>query len=93
MLTVNQCYDVLLRWVETRDWGDSIRHVIPKRKLKDGQAVEGLDKEKKADDSNSEMDNPSGSRLGEHDDVHGEEVEGEQAQEDEVVSALVDPSL
>lgn len=67
---------------------------MPKRKLKDGQAAEGLDKDTKADDFNSEVDNASGSEFGENNDVHGEEeVEGEEEEEAEVVRSLIEPTL
>lgn len=55
-MTVNQCYDVLLRWTETRDWEDSIRHVMPKRKLKGGQGAESVDAECGENDAGSSND-------------------------------------
>lgn len=33
VLTVNQVVDILLRWVETRDWEDALYAVVPKRKF------------------------------------------------------------
>ena len=33
MLTVNQVFEILIKWVETKDWEQSLYSVIPKRKL------------------------------------------------------------
>ncbi|TFK25920.1 hypothetical protein FA15DRAFT_549526, partial [Coprinopsis marcescibilis] len=33
VLTVNQCFEILLKWVETKDWEESLYSVIPKRKF------------------------------------------------------------
>lgn len=33
VLTVNQVFDILLQWVETRDWEKALYNVIPKRKF------------------------------------------------------------
>ena len=38
VLTVNQVFEILEKWVETRDWGLSLYAVIPKRKFQDGSA-------------------------------------------------------
>jgi len=32
ILTVNQAFEILLKWVETRDWEQALYAVIPKRK-------------------------------------------------------------
>lgn len=46
VLTVNQVFEILVKWVETRDWELSLYAVIPKRKFQDGSAHEGPADEK-----------------------------------------------
>ena len=41
VLTVNQVFEILVKWVETRDWELSLYAVIPKRKFQDGGAQGG----------------------------------------------------
>ncbi len=33
VLTVNQTFEILLKWVETRDWEQALNSVMPKRKF------------------------------------------------------------
>ncbi|KAH9179746.1 guanine-1-methyltransferase-domain-containing protein [Lactarius sanguifluus] len=49
VLTVNQVFEVLVKWVETRDWESSLYAVIPKRKFQEGSAHEGSTNEKGID--------------------------------------------
>jgi tRNA (guanine9-N1)-methyltransferase len=49
VLTVNQVFEILVKWVETRDWELSLYAVIPKRKFQDGSAHEGSTNEKHID--------------------------------------------
>lgn len=37
MLTVNQVFEILVKWVETKDWEQSLYSVIPKRKFQQQQ--------------------------------------------------------
>jgi tRNA (guanine9-N1)-methyltransferase len=33
VLTVNQCFEILVKWVETRNWEEALYSVIPQRKF------------------------------------------------------------
>jgi tRNA (guanine9-N1)-methyltransferase len=37
VLTVNQVFDILVKWVETKDWEQALYSVIPKRKFQQGE--------------------------------------------------------
>lgn len=44
VLTVNQTFDILLKWVETRDWEQALYAVVPKRKFeKDEEGIKAED--------------------------------------------------
>jgi tRNA (guanine9-N1)-methyltransferase len=40
VLTVNQVLEIMLRWLETRDWEKAFMAIIPQRKLPEGQLNE-----------------------------------------------------
>lgn len=40
VLTVNQCFEILVKWVETKDWEEALHSVIPQRKFQ-GAASSG----------------------------------------------------
>lgn len=40
VLTVNQVFEIMIRWIETKDWGDAIRTVMPTRKLHNARATD-----------------------------------------------------
>jgi len=42
VLTVNQVFDILLHWVDKRDWESAIRDVVPKRKMKDQKTQQAV---------------------------------------------------
>jgi len=37
VLTVNQVFEILIKWVETRDWEVALNHVMPERKFYAGR--------------------------------------------------------
>jgi tRNA (guanine9-N1)-methyltransferase len=50
VLTVNQVFEILVKWVESRDWEKALYSVIPKRKFVDGS------NKHKDDDGEEELD-------------------------------------
>jgi len=56
VLTVNQVFEILVKWVETRDWEQSLYAVIPRRKFQDGIAHE--EPEGKSED-NASVEGPA----------------------------------
>ena len=41
VLTVNQVFEILVKWVETRDWEKALYSVIPKRKFESKESGKG----------------------------------------------------
>ncbi|CAO3621677.1 unnamed protein product [Cunninghamella blakesleeana] len=51
VLTVNQVYEIMLKWVEYRDWEKAFLDIIPQRKLKDSTVVHANSDQKESDSS------------------------------------------
>lgn len=62
VLTVNQVFEIMLKFVETRDWKTAFFHVIPQRKR--GEAETGDDGDKGSLDDNDAA--PKGAADGDH---------------------------
>ena len=60
MLTVNQVFEILVQWVETRDWEQALYAVIPKRKFQNGCAQEAGGDGGGDDENNDENENENG---------------------------------
>ncbi|KXN89454.1 tRNA (guanine(9)-N1)-methyltransferase [Leucoagaricus sp. SymC.cos] len=64
VLTVNQVFEILIKWAETRDWEIALNHVMPKRKFnaegKHGKLKVGSDE----DGSEEQVDDPQGIVVG-----------------------------
>lgn len=41
VLTVNQVFDILVHWIDHRDWARAFAEVVPKRKLKNAKRGQG----------------------------------------------------
>lgn len=66
ILTVNQVFEIMVKWVELRDWKEALRAVMPQRKYSNAPRVRG--KKNKAAAEGEE---------GEEEGDWGEEGEGE----------------
>ena len=86
VLTVNQVFEIMLKFVETRDWKTAFFHVIPQRKRGEAETGDDGDKgslddndgaaERDADGDHSEEDLNKG--FDEVDDDGDEELEEEE---------------
>ncbi|KAF7352372.1 SAM-dependent MTase TRM10-type domain-containing protein [Mycena venus] len=53
VLTVNQAFEILVHWVDTRDWESAFHAVIPKRKFEESSKSKEKEKEKSAEQVDS----------------------------------------
>lgn len=50
VLTVNQTFEILLKWVGSRDWEKALFDVVPKRKFQEGAKSKGDHEDKKTEE-------------------------------------------
>jgi tRNA (guanine9-N1)-methyltransferase len=48
VLTVNQVFEILVKWVETKDWEEALYSVVPKRKFEGKESATVTVKEQKS---------------------------------------------
>jgi len=64
VLTVNQVFEILVKWVETRDWEEALYSVIPKRKfVGSGSTPDDEGADEGADEGQADNAEESGSRV------------------------------
>lgn len=56
VLTVNQTFEILVKWVETRDWEQALYSVMPKRKFDNKAATSKKDGDHITTDAEDEVD-------------------------------------
>lgn len=99
MLTVNQTFEILLNWVETRDWEQALYSVIPKRKFNDSGRRRGRGTSSKGGESGDEDgegecddDGDDGADEGADDDVGAKIIDVAVLEEDVQPESPVDHS-
>ncbi|ORY90280.1 guanine-1-methyltransferase-domain-containing protein [Leucosporidium creatinivorum] len=101
VLTVNQVYDILLQYVETKDWTSALQAVMPTRKMehggpggrkgrrgKDGEVVEGAEGEGEGEsgEDGEEVEGKAVYEVKSGDEMEVEAEKGEMGVEAEVAS-------
>ncbi|KZT06515.1 uncharacterized protein LAESUDRAFT_653560 [Laetiporus sulphureus 93-53] len=90
VLTVNQTFEILLKWVETRDWEQALWAVIPKRKFHEARKRGKGGTDKSGDASEGDDDGAEGEEEVKEItiDAHALEEAGEQGEADEAKAAV-----
>ena len=82
VLTVNQTFEILLKWVETRDWEQALNFVMPKRKFntegrRRGGPASSKDAESVLDDDVADAEGEEAGRGREVETINVTELENE----------------
>ncbi|KAG6891705.1 hypothetical protein C0992_010108 [Termitomyces sp. T32_za158] len=86
ILTVNQVFEILLKWVETRSWEEALYAVIPKRKFQAGV---------KSDPVSAKLEDHAEDRVNEDEDADGPDLSAavEQAEAVKALGEGIDRSV
>lgn len=82
---MNQTFEILLNWVETRDWEQALYSVIPKRKFNDSGRRRGR--------GTSSKGGESGDEDGEGEDEDNGEDDADEGAEDGVEAKVIDVAV
>ncbi|XP_047338342.1 tRNA (guanine(9)-N1)-methyltransferase [Impatiens glandulifera] len=90
VLTVNQVMEILLNFVETRDWKASFFHAIPQRKIGEAEATfydeEKIDEEEEDEEEDGEKidqeeEEEDGEKIDQEEEEDGEKIDQEENEE------------